>query len=383
MIARRGEQTRAEHHRRSDDAIGVEVPIPDRCAGAAVFGDDPGIERETHEADGEQADTDVAQTGMRDRVEQREQRDAFNRPADGEPLAFELDRENESNEEQRYAAEERKQGVARGAFDRSCSDQAPEAGKARNREQRRDYAFVGECRPGHVHDAVDQEEVQRQRERRNGPNCGALFKMLLEDEWEHKEEHSEAGMPCESGRGGLRMKAREMPRVFEHEHGEQCRASERVDSGPAHETQHDDHEQRSEPEDWRGIRHRQAKEHERQQHEGRDGAEGTDLREDAGGFGVLDRDFPRGECRSDDEENRERADQHHQAGNFGKRWRDFENPAGRNQSCKHQHSHDREQRTGEDRQCDRKDVQPENHRPKRPGDLRQFAERQQDEQERK
>ena len=74
-------------------------------AAARMVFEHGGIEREPDERGDQQAGAGQPQPGMRHAMEQPEQRRAFQRPADGDPLAVELDRENQGDEEQCHAAE--------------------------------------------------------------------------------------------------------------------------------------------------------------------------------------------------------------------------------------------------------------------------------------
>ena len=66
--------------------------------------EDGGIEREPDKRGEQEAGACQAQSGMGHAMEEPEQRGAFHRPADGDPLALELNREYQGDEEQRDAA---------------------------------------------------------------------------------------------------------------------------------------------------------------------------------------------------------------------------------------------------------------------------------------
>ena len=97
-----------------------------------------GIEREPDERGDEQADAGQPQTRMRHAMKQPQQRHAFQRPADGDPLPVELDRENQRDEKQRHAAEPGQLGHARFVFGGNCfqdDDQAQQSGNRKRRGQ--------------------------------------------------------------------------------------------------------------------------------------------------------------------------------------------------------------------------------------------------------
>src|SRR6266436_7819201 len=65
------------------------------------------VQRKARKHHDEQADACETQSRMRHAMEEPAERRTFHRPANSDPLAVELDRENERDEKQRRAAEKR------------------------------------------------------------------------------------------------------------------------------------------------------------------------------------------------------------------------------------------------------------------------------------
>src|SRR5437867_8946664 len=106
-MARRRQQSRGGEQTHRRDAVSVKIPIKNRERGALMITEHGRIEREPGEYDDEKTDARQAQSRMRHAMKQPAKRRAFQRPAHRDPLAIELDRENQRDEEQRCTAEER------------------------------------------------------------------------------------------------------------------------------------------------------------------------------------------------------------------------------------------------------------------------------------
>jgi hypothetical protein len=65
--------------------------------------EDRGIQRQAGERHAEQCGADEAQSGIRHHPEKRQQREAFEGPAERDPFTFELKREDKAEEEERRA----------------------------------------------------------------------------------------------------------------------------------------------------------------------------------------------------------------------------------------------------------------------------------------
>ena len=127
-IARRREQAGAQEEARDRGAERIEIPVENR-AGARVVGEDGGIEREARESRDEQHDTSRAQPVVRHTVEQPQQRRTLERPGDRDPLAVELDGEDERDEEQRRTAEPRELVEPRALLGHRRAQDGDEAGE--------------------------------------------------------------------------------------------------------------------------------------------------------------------------------------------------------------------------------------------------------------
>lgn len=99
-VAGRGEQTRTDENAEDRETVGVEISVKDRDVAARMIREDSGVEGEPGENDDEKDDAGGAEAGMGDAMEEPEQGGALECPGYGEPLAFELDRENQGDEKQ-------------------------------------------------------------------------------------------------------------------------------------------------------------------------------------------------------------------------------------------------------------------------------------------
>ena len=137
--------------------------------------EDRGIQGEPDESDTEQPDADVAQAAMRHDAEQPEQREALQRPAEGDPFALELDREDEADEKQRGAGLPGQARIARGRDRLAFSSPGISAPTAYGRTKAAGTNPLR--RSGNVvrDDFVDQPEMQRPGERADGPRQGLAF----------------------------------------------------------------------------------------------------------------------------------------------------------------------------------------------------------------
>src|SRR5205814_7735666 len=126
------------------------------------------IERESGKSGAEQDDADQAQAAVRHPMKKPEQSETFQRPAEGDPFAMELEWENQTNEKQKRPAlpgEPRVTGRGNGLIKFQQRDQAD---RGRNREGRREQPHPV-AREGGRDDAVKQPELKRLGERADRP----------------------------------------------------------------------------------------------------------------------------------------------------------------------------------------------------------------------
>src|SRR5439155_14548554 len=113
FVSRYREQAGTGELTKGNDSVSIQVPVPDGRAGSAIFGDHPWIQGEAREADHQQAKANDAKPRMGHALEEPQQGCALQGPAERDPLALELNWENQRDEKERCPAEQRQQSSAR------------------------------------------------------------------------------------------------------------------------------------------------------------------------------------------------------------------------------------------------------------------------------
>src|SRR4051812_18723401 len=163
----------------------------------------PGGEPDERRA--KQADTDVTQPTVRNEAEQPDQRETFEGPAKRDPFPIELNREDESDEEQRGPALPRKPRITGGGIRLALPDEKPNGDRVRHHENRgrKTILHPGKCLRDRV---VDQGELERPRERTNRPR--QRLRSFRGEKWKGEENQKERHLPAERERGVIDVEIR-------------------------------------------------------------------------------------------------------------------------------------------------------------------------------
>ena len=98
QMTRRRKEFCSDEQTNGRDAVRVKIPVENGRFAARMIRQHRRIEREPDERDAQQSDARESQARMRHAMEKPQQCHAFERPADRDPLAMKLDRENQRDE---------------------------------------------------------------------------------------------------------------------------------------------------------------------------------------------------------------------------------------------------------------------------------------------
>ncbi len=174
--------------------------------------EDRGIQGEACEGHREQSGADETQPRVRHHAKKREQGKAFKGPAERDPFALELEREDEAEEEQRRAALPGKTRVARSGNDSAFLDQVENADGERQ-DEKRGQESMAPTGLGGDDQVVDKEEMEPARDGADRPRERGVF--LPGEEWVGDEEETEDHIPGERHRWMCRREVLRVPRAFQ------------------------------------------------------------------------------------------------------------------------------------------------------------------------
>ena len=334
---------------------------------------------------------------MRHALEQPQQRRAFQRPADGDPLAVELHRENQRDEKQRHAAEPGKLRQTRFIVGGNGFQHRDEAQQRGNRKRGGQQAHCG-IRPGDFHEPEDQEELRRPGERGGGPRKSFVREFFQEHEWEYREHAEENQIPAEQHRRRNKIwiadvELSEMPGTFKGERADETDERHPFEGEDFRQPQQQHDEQERQTEHRRRIGQRQPQrghdEQQKRQHGGTRRQQrghcfiGVDVAGNVqAGFEGFGFEFPREPHAGDDEKHRERAEQEERGRQAGEVGWDFENQRAGRGEREQQHREHGQQRRRHHRQHDGEQVHQQHERPDEEREFLQFENRHQHEQQR-
>ena len=187
-------------------------------------------------------------------MEKPQQRRAFQRPADGDPLAImvKLDRENQRDEKQRHAAEPGQLRQARFVFSGNGFQNGDETQQCGDRKRGGQQAHRG-IRPGDFHEPVNQEKLRRPGQRGSGPRKRFVRELFQEHEREHRKRGEENQIPTqqhwrrnEIGIGHVEMP--EMPCRFQGKGADEADERHPVEREDFRQAKQQHHEQQREAE---------------------------------------------------------------------------------------------------------------------------------------
>src|SRR4051812_8880354 len=136
--------------------------------------EDGRVQSEPDEGEAKQANADIPQAAIRDDPEEPDQGETFERPAERDPFAIELNREYQRNEEERRRALPRQTGIASRGIRLALSDEKPNGNGVGNNENSRSEAVIqrGKRVPDGV---VNQHELERTGQGADRPWQGSPF----------------------------------------------------------------------------------------------------------------------------------------------------------------------------------------------------------------
>ncbi len=215
------------------------------------------IEREPDERDAQQSDAREPQARMRHAMKQPQQCRAFERPADRDPLAIKLDRENQRDKKQRHAAEPRELRQPRFAFGRNIFRHDCEADEGRNCKRRGQQAH-DIIRPGRRDEAMDEEELRHAGQCRRRPGNHRVTEFFRNRNGNSANtprniRYQTSGMAADRD-----VKMIEVPRTFERGHADESDGRQPVERKKSGHAQQQPDEQQCEAENWRRIGERQS-----------------------------------------------------------------------------------------------------------------------------
>src|SRR5205085_12191859 len=167
-VARRPEKPTANEEADDRDAVGVEIPVPDRRGAAGVVFEHSRIYVEPDERQTEQTHTDVTKAAIRHDTKQPDQGEAFERPAERDPFTIELDRKDQRDEEERGRALPREARTAGSGIRLTFPDEKQNRNRVGNDESSGSEA-VSQSRKCLCDCVVDERELERAGERADLP----------------------------------------------------------------------------------------------------------------------------------------------------------------------------------------------------------------------
>src|SRR5260370_28228671 len=178
------------------------------------------VQRKARKHQDEQADACETQSWMRQAMEEPAERCAFQRPANSDPLAVELDWKNQRDEKQRRAAEKRELRITRRAVERRALEKHEKSKKRRQRKCRGHQTDDAAWMRG-VNELIHQVKVQRSGERRGCPQRRFTREFPMKNKRKHAEHCIKRQVPNQRQRSARRIEMLKMPGMFERQHRNQ------------------------------------------------------------------------------------------------------------------------------------------------------------------